>query len=122
MRARLLTAPCAMNGKRTAPKTKKTGELLPYPGDAQQAHDTILADCRGTDEGFEKWGSYRLDSHEVSALTIGDAADHALLLAIQEQMDGVEWNSDTFERIAQLMVEGGYRIRDCNDVDRDGER
>jgi hypothetical protein len=46
--------------------------------------------------------------------------DHALLLAIQEELDGVEWDSDTLERVAQLMVASGYRIRDCNDVDREG--
>jgi hypothetical protein len=44
-----------------------------------------------------------------------------LLLAIQEQLDGVEWSSDTLERIAAIMVEGGYRIRDCNDVDREAD-
>jgi hypothetical protein len=41
-----------------------------------------------------------------------------LLLAIQQELDGVEWNSDTLERIAALMVDSGYRIRDCDDVDR----
>jgi hypothetical protein len=45
--------------------------------------------------------------------------DSDLLLAIQERLDGVEWTNDTFEEIAQLMVNSGYRIRDCNDVDRD---
>jgi hypothetical protein len=45
--------------------------------------------------------------------------DHDLLLEIQTRLDGVEWSSDTLEEIAQLMVNSGYRIRDCNDVDRD---
>jgi hypothetical protein len=44
-----------------------------------------------------------------------------LLLAIQELLDGVEWNSDTLERIATLMVASGYRIRDCDDFDREPE-
>jgi hypothetical protein len=38
--------------------------------------------------------------------------DHALLLAIQELMDGVEWTPDTLERIAELMTESGYTVRD----------
>jgi hypothetical protein len=46
--------------------------------------------------------------------------DHDLLLAIQEQLDGVEWTPDTLERIAQLMVASGYRIRDLDDCDRCG--
>jgi hypothetical protein len=40
------------------------------------------------------------------------------LLAIQEQLDGVEWTPDTLERIAEIMVRAGYRIRDLTDVDR----
>ena len=39
------------------------------------------------------------------------------LLAIQELMDGTEWNSDTLEAIAQVMINAGYRIRDLDDVD-----
>lgn len=45
-------------------------------------------------------------------------ADEALL-AIQEIMDGVEWNSDTTEKIANIMIQAGYRIRDLDDIDRD---
>ena len=41
----------------------------------------------------------------------------AALLAIQELMDGVEWNSETADAIAKIMVEAGYRIRDLNDQD-----
>lgn len=43
--------------------------------------------------------------------------DHDAMLAIQECMDGVAWDSDTAEQIAQIMIDAGYRIRDCNDVD-----
>lgn len=39
------------------------------------------------------------------------------LLAIQEQLDGVEWSSQTLEEIASIMTRAGYRIRDMNDVD-----
>ncbi len=39
------------------------------------------------------------------------------LLAIQQEMDGVEWTPDTLDRIAEIMVKAGYRIRDLNDVD-----
>lgn len=41
------------------------------------------------------------------------------LLAIQEAMDGVEWNSDTMDEVATIMVRAGYRIRDLNDTDVD---
>lgn len=44
--------------------------------------------------------------------------DHDLLLAIQELLDGTEWNADTLEAIATLMVDSGWRIRDLDDVDR----
>lgn len=43
--------------------------------------------------------------------------DHTVLLAIQEMLDGVEWNADTVSDIAQLLIENGYRIRDLADVD-----
>lgn len=45
--------------------------------------------------------------------------DQELLLAIQQELDGTEWNSDTLERIATMMIKSGYRIRDVDDVDRD---
>ena len=44
--------------------------------------------------------------------------DHEAMLAIQELLDGVEWNSDTLPEIAKIMVEAGYRIRSAKD-DRD---
>jgi hypothetical protein len=44
--------------------------------------------------------------------------DHDLLLEIQALLDGVEWNSETLDRIAALMIDSCYRIRDCNDVDQ----
>jgi hypothetical protein len=34
------------------------------------------------------------------------------LLAIQESMDGVEWTPDTLERIAEILEQAGYRVRD----------
>jgi hypothetical protein len=39
------------------------------------------------------------------------------LLAIQELLDGTEWNADTLEAIAAIMVAASYRIRDLEDVD-----
>jgi len=39
------------------------------------------------------------------------------LLAIQEILDGTEWDSDTTEAIAQIMVQAGYRIRDLDEKD-----
>lgn len=43
-----------------------------------------------------------------------------ILLAIQELLDGVEWTPDTLDRIAMLLVNNGYRVRDLNDVDLTG--
>ncbi|MGX1364054.1 hypothetical protein [Bradyrhizobium elkanii] len=43
--------------------------------------------------------------------------DHQAMPAIQEQMDGVEWDSDTLSAIGDIMINAGYRIRDMNDVD-----
>ena len=37
--------------------------------------------------------------------------DHDLLLAIQELLDGVEWDDDTLPEIAKLLAENGYKIR-----------
>lgn len=42
-----------------------------------------------------------------------------VLLGIQELLDGQEWTPDTLERIAALMIRGGYRIRDLDDIDRE---
>ena len=41
--------------------------------------------------------------------------DHELLLAIQELMDGVEWNADTLDEIGKLMDDNGYRLRNLED-------
>jgi regulator of RNase E activity RraB len=49
----------------------------------------------------------------------GKVSDRDLLLAIQRELDGVEWNSDTLERIAQMMVSAGYRIRDPRELEDD---
>ena len=53
-----------------------------------------------------------LDAHTKRIL-----ADSEIVLAIQELLDGVEWNPDTMSEIALLLVKNGYRVRDCNDVD-----
>jgi hypothetical protein len=45
--------------------------------------------------------------------------DHEALLAIQELMDGVEWNPTTLNQIAAILIECGYRVRDLDDVDLD---
>jgi hypothetical protein len=42
--------------------------------------------------------------------------DHEAILAIQELMDGVEWNGDTLEAIAEILINAGYKVRDLNDV------
>jgi len=44
--------------------------------------------------------------------------DHDAMLAIQELLDGVEWNNNTLAQIAEILIESGYRIRDLNDVDQ----
>lgn len=49
-------------------------------------------------------------------------SDHKLALAIQEILDGCEWNSETTEKIARLMHNAGYRIRDLNDRDLEEAR
>jgi hypothetical protein len=37
--------------------------------------------------------------------------DHEAMLAIQQELDGVEWTADTLERIAEILHQAGYRIR-----------
>lgn len=36
---------------------------------------------------------------------------HCAILAIQELLDGTEWNSNTLSEIAEIMMNAGYRIR-----------
>jgi hypothetical protein len=43
--------------------------------------------------------------------------DVDLLMAIQELLDGVEWDSDTLEDIATLLNDNGYQVRDPNDLE-----
>ena len=43
--------------------------------------------------------------------------DHQAMLAIQQELDGVEWTAETLERIAEILRHAGYRIRDLNDRD-----
>jgi hypothetical protein len=47
--------------------------------------------------------------------------DHEAMLAIQQELDGVEWTADTLERIAEILHRAGYRIRDLDDRDTEGE-
>lgn len=58
----------------------------------------------------------RLNCGRPSATVRPTAAENALL-AIQETLDGVEWNIDTLEDIADVLLQNGYRIRDLDDVD-----
>lgn len=41
--------------------------------------------------------------------------DHEIVLAIQELLDGVEWNAGTLDEIATLLTDNGYRIRDLDE-------
>jgi hypothetical protein len=43
--------------------------------------------------------------------------DHEAMLAIQQELDGVEWTADTLERVAEILHQAGYRIRDLDDRD-----
>jgi hypothetical protein len=47
--------------------------------------------------------------------------DHEAMLAIQQELDGVEWTADTLERIAEILHEAGYRVRDLDDRDTENE-
>jgi hypothetical protein len=47
--------------------------------------------------------------------------DHEAMLAIQQALDGVEWTADTLERVAEILHRAGYRIRDLDDRDTEGE-
>jgi hypothetical protein len=43
--------------------------------------------------------------------------DHQAMLAIEQELDGVEWTAETLERIAEILQQAGYRIRDLDDCD-----
>ena len=43
--------------------------------------------------------------------------DHEIVLAIQELLDGVEWDADTLGEIALMLSDNGYRIRNSDDYD-----
>jgi hypothetical protein len=43
--------------------------------------------------------------------------DHQAMLAIQQELDGVEWTPDTLGRVAAILQQAGYRIRDLDDRD-----
>lgn len=38
--------------------------------------------------------------------------DHDAMLAIQREVDGVEWTPDTLDRIAEILRAAGYQVRD----------
>ena len=40
--------------------------------------------------------------------------DHDAMLAIQEQLDGVEWSTETLESIAEILTSAGYEVRDLD--------
>ena len=42
--------------------------------------------------------------------------DNEILLAIQQEMDGVEWSPDTLDAIAQLLNANGYAVADLDDA------
>jgi hypothetical protein len=44
-------------------------------------------------------------------------SDHEAMLAIQQELDGIEWTADTLDRIAEILQHAGYRIRDLDDRD-----
>ena len=43
--------------------------------------------------------------------------DHEAMLAIQQELDGVEWTAETLERVAEILQQAGYRICDLHDCD-----
>jgi len=45
--------------------------------------------------------------------------DHDLLLAIQEELDGVEWTPDTLQTVAALLTSNGYTVRDLGEALRE---
>ena len=46
-------------------------------------------------------------------------SDHEAMLAIQQQLNGVEWTPDTLSNIEQILISAGYHMRDLNDADRE---
>jgi hypothetical protein len=48
--------------------------------------------------------------------------DHEAMSAIQQELDGVEWTAETLERVADILQQAGYRIRDIDDADLRQER
>jgi hypothetical protein len=48
--------------------------------------------------------------------------DHDILLAIQELLDGRVWTADTFNAIATLLNDNGYRINDVTPTQEDDMR
>lgn len=45
------------------------------------------------------------------------SAPHDPMLDIQQELDGVAWTPDTLDRIAQILIRSGYRVRDLDDRD-----
>jgi hypothetical protein len=49
-------------------------------------------------------------------------SDHEAMLAIQQELDGVEWTPDTCGEIALILEKAGYRVRDLDEVIAEYER
>lgn len=100
----LVEAASPEEAARTAVSAVRAGRLDPEWEFIDHKH-------RGADEtvvATEVWDSDQEDVvYEVPA-------EHDALLAIQEELDGVEWSSDTLSRIADIMIQAGYRIRDLD--------
>jgi hypothetical protein len=47
--------------------------------------------------------------------------DSDAMIAIQQELDGVEWSTQPLDRIATIMLSAGYPIRDSDGVDLDAE-
>lgn len=45
-----------------------------------------------------------------------DGLDHELVLKIQDLLNGKEWDTDTLDNIAALLVAYGYEVRDPGDA------
>lgn len=88
------------------------GQSEPYPGDWRKAQERL---AQNFDDG--SWGTWEITTHHLDLPSAPQSGDHDAMLAIQEQIDGVEWTPDTLDSIAAIMIGAGYRIRDLNDVD-----
>lgn len=44
--------------------------------------------------------------------------DQAAMRSIQEALSGVEWNSETLDQVAGIVIQAGYTIRDIDGVEQ----